>query len=470
MTALPTPEPGINSAVGAPRAGWFAMVLIGSIVILLAGALLAGGIAVSALVNGRYLIAPDREASSDSYALVSEPVLLETSRDDNVLPDVNVTIRATDEGEGQVFLGIGPSEDVADYLDGVHVSEVTGALSYPMGPQLRDVPGTVTPDAPTDQEFWVESANGQGTQEIVWAIEPGEWTVVVMNADGSPGIDVELAFGGEAPWVQPLATALIVGASVLLLTGILLVVFGAIGWGKRTPWGSLSPVESSAAYPSALTGELRAPSRWLWLVKWILAIPHWIVLALLWLAFIITTIFAGFAILFTGRYPRSLFEFNVGVIRWNWRVSFYAYSALGTDQYPPFSLDPAPYPADFAVAYPDRLSNGLVLVKSWLLAIPHLLVLAALTGAPALGSRILRWGENWNGISLLGVLVLVAAVILLFSGRFQRPIFDFIMGINRWNYRVLTYIALMRDEYPPFRLDQGPDEPSMAETRVQELS
>src|SRR5450755_4189641 len=112
-------------------------------------------------------------------------------------------------------------------------------------------------------------------------------------------------------------------------------------------------------------------------VKWLLIIPHVVVLFFLWCAVTVLTVVAGFAILFTGRYPRAIFDFNVGVMRWTWRVGFYTTSAFGTDRYPPFSLEPDPsYPADLQIDYPRHLSRGLVLVKWWLLAIPHYLVVA----------------------------------------------------------------------------------------------
>jgi hypothetical protein len=88
-------------------------------------------------------------------------------------------------------------------------------------------------------------------------------------------------------------------------------------------------------YPDAKQGL----NRWLPLVKWLLAIPHYIVLVFLWLAALVVVIIAWFAILFTGRYPRGLFDFVLGVMRWTNRVIGYAF-ILVTDQYPPFQLSP----------------------------------------------------------------------------------------------------------------------------------
>jgi hypothetical protein len=205
-------------------------------------------------------------------------------------------------------------------------------------------------------------------------------------------------------------------------------------------------------------------SRGLWLVKWLLLIPHYIVLFFLWVAFVVVTVVAFFAILFTGRYPRSLFDFNVGVMRWSWRVHYYGYAALGTDRYPPFTLDDVPdYPAHLAVAYPERLSRGLIFVK-WLLAIPHFIVLSVFVGGGLWLTTRGGTGNGWdNGSSagggLVALLALIAAIVLLFTGRYPKPLYDFVMGMDRWALRVAAYTALMTDRYPPFRLDQGGTDP-----------
>jgi len=220
---------------------------------------------------------------------------------------------------------------------------------------------------------------------------------------------------------------------------------------------------ATASYPVHVRGRLDPGlSRWLWLVKWILAIPHYIVLTFLWVGFVVCTVLAFFGILITGRYPRALFDFTLGVLRWTWRVAYYTYGALATDQYPPFSLGAEPdYPAALDIPYPEHLSRGLVLVKWWLLAIPHYLVLGIfLGGGGYAASRAGEWANNTGG-GLVGLVALFAGVALLVTGRYPRGLFDFVLGMDRWALRVAAYAGLMTDAYPPFRLDTGGDEPGV---------
>jgi hypothetical protein len=228
---------------------------------------------------------------------------------------------------------------------------------------------------------------------------------------------------------------------------------------------------SVATYPVRVDAHLDPGlNRWLWLVKWVLVLPHYVVLLFLWLAFVACSVAAFFAILVTGRYPRAIFDFNVGVMRWSWRVGYYAYGALGTDRYPPFTLADVPsYPAHMEIDYPEHLSRGLVLVKWWLLAIPHYLVIAFFGGGGVYLANEATNGEqsNWTwGSGLIGLFVLFAAVGLLVTGRYPQSIFDLVLGMNRWMLRVAAYAGLMTDQYPPFRLDQGGDDPQAARLTV----
>ncbi len=185
------------------------------------------------------------------------------------------------------------------------------------------------------------------------------------------------------------------------------------------------PLTFGVEYPERL-------SRWLIFVKWLLAIPHLVILGALSYVVQAITFIAWFAILFTGRYPRGLFDFVVNVYRW--QANLYAYVLLFRDEYPPFSWERGLYPVTFEVEYPERLSRLLIFLKWWLLAIPHYILLFLLSIV-----AFLAWVITWFAI--------------LITARFPKGLFDFLAGVIRWGYRVNGYaFLLLRDEYPPFSL------------------
>jgi Domain of unknown function (DUF4389) len=189
--------------------------------------------------------------------------------------------------------------------------------------------------------------------------------------------------------------------------------------------GTGYPVEFDVEYPERL-------SRWKIFLKWLFAIPHLIIVYLLGIVNGVLILIAFFAILFTKKWPRSLFDFSVMTQRWTFNVYAYAVLLL-RDEYPPFSGDAGEYPVILEVDYDENLSRWQIFVK-WLLAIPHLLVLAIL------------------GIAV-SVVVLIAFFAILFTGRYPRGMFDFMVGTMRWYVRVNAYAFwLMTDRYPPFSL------------------
>ena len=433
------------------------LLVLGSLALLAAFGMFLGGVVLAAVYGTQrdddgFLSTPTERLTTDSYAITTEDfeLLLEPGSWDWIaerLGDVRVTATGT---SGDSFVGVGPASDVSAYLAGVAHDEVDKLKGNPFEVTYERRNGEATPADPGAQSFWVATATGAGEQELSWSLEEGRWTIVLMNADGSRGVDADVSVGAKSDLV-PIVAAVLVALGVLGgLIGLGLVVAGATGNGGLVPQvqvaGAAAATMNSA--PVRLEGDLDPGlSRWLWLIKWLLAVPHFVVLAFLWIAFVVLTLIAGVAILFTGRYPRSLFDFNVGVLRWSWRVGYYATSVVGTDRYPPFSLGEEPdYPATLTVAYPERLSRGLVLVKWWLLALPHYVILAALTSGPGNGG-------------LVTILVIVAGAVLLFSGQYPAGLHSLLVGISRWSFRVAAYAGLMTDVYPPFRLDQGAREP-----------
>src|SRR6478735_4177127 len=491
----PATYPGGSAGGYHPGGRHLVALIVGCLLILPGLGLLLGGAALGityavARDSAGYLSLTMPVLSSSSPAITAGDAVVATRPDvpswvfDRLQVDVRVTARPLASGKN-VFLGIAPAGSLSAYLGGVAHDQVVGITDPRADGQrtavLRSTPGADRAAAPTRQTFWTASATGAGQQQLTWRVTGGQWSAVIMNADGSSGVAVSSTIGVKAGFLLPLAL-LMVGLGLLITGGaVALIIIGASGNRPSAPPSALSPAatptaasapapgpaemvpHARAVSPVALDARLDEPlSRWMWLVKWFLAIPHFFLLGFLWIAFSVVCVVAFFAILFTGRYPRGLFDFNLGVLQWSWRVSYYCSSGgLGTDRYPPFSLGPEPdYPARLDIAYPGRLSRGLVLVKWWLLAITHYLIVGLLVGG---GSWALTWARDTDGNGrlnilsggLLGLLVLVAGLSLLFAGHYPRALFDLVAGLNRWVYRVIAYAALMTDVYPPFQLDEG---------------
>lgn len=434
-------------------AGRIVLIVFGAIFLLISiGMLIAGGALVwvnQDLTDSEGFITTDTiTLDRNSYAITTHPADVDFKGWWPWEWNDFVTIKVEGENNNsskQIFIGIADESVVREYLSGVSYDEVKELEIDPFKLSYIRHYGSSVPEPPTAQTFWVAKAYGSGARTLEWDLKEGTWVLVLMNTDGSVGTDLNGVVGIKVPWIFGVGLGILIGGIVLLIISIVMIVLASrrpkVGGEAGAGTGRPAVSEGQAPYPFSFKGELTEPlSQWLWLVKWLLIIPHLIVLLFLWVAFVVVWIISLLAIMLTAKYPRSLFDFNVGVLRWTWRVGFYSYQALGTDKYPPFTLKAGGYPADLEVAYPDRLIPGLALVKWWLLAIPHYIVIALFMGA----------GSRWPGLGW--VLVFFGAVALLFTGRYPRGIFDFVMNIDRWMYRVAAYSGLMTDRYPPFRL------------------
>lgn len=183
------------------------------------------------------------------------------------------------------------------------------------------------------------------------------------------------------------------------------------------------PVRFEVMYP---VGQ----NRWMILIRWLLAIPHLIVIYFLSIVAVFVGLIAWFAILFTGRYPAGMFDFVVGVNRWSNNVSAYM---LFHNAYPPFSMDEGEYePMLYTVERQERYSRLLIFVK-WLLVIPNVIVYLVL-------------------VFVAEIVYFVMVFAVLITGRYPRGMFDFVVGVGRWGARANAYAGLLTDRYPPFSM------------------
>ncbi len=436
MTTAPEGVPSRpTSGLGA---GKIVLTVVGALVALIGLGLLAGG-GTLVWANGTqrddrgFFTSATSRFASDRYAITGESVELTEGVPHRLSsPGDLATFGAagTSVSGKAIFVGIGPAAAIDDYLDGVAHDEIVDLhMDGWKGRISADYRGQAggSPDRAARRADVLE--RGDHGQSGLAHLAGAEGHLVDRRHErrrltrrlgrSQAGREGQLPrLGRRRADRRRCARPARRRRHGVLRTALPADGGGAVAAAPAAIAGpATAEVGTEAGYPVTVDAELDPQlSRWMWLVKWILAIPHYVVLAFLWLAVLVLTIVAFFAILFTGRYPRGIFDFNVGVMRWTWRVAFYSYSVLGTDRYPPFTLADADYPARLDVPYPEHLSRGLVLVKSWLLAIPHYCVLAALVGSwswPFTDNAL----DAWPGLN--AILVVIAAVALLFTGRYR---------------------------------------------------
>jgi hypothetical protein len=196
------------------------LVVLGA-VLALAG-LAATGAHAAQQAEGGYFSSSTEAFSTPTSALVTDEILVEAGRPGNSPTDVGdlaeVRIRAASTEPGTaVFVGVGPKAEVEAYLSGVAHDRMAGFELDPFAVRFDRVPGGTAP-APAAQPFWVATASGPGTQTLLWDKERGAWSAVVMNADGTPGVDVRADVGLRFGFLLPLGIALL-AAGLLLAVG-----------------------------------------------------------------------------------------------------------------------------------------------------------------------------------------------------------------------------------------------------------
>jgi hypothetical protein len=218
------PRPGLG-------AGRVTAIVFGAIGALLGVGLTTAGV-VALIFDGTqrdaegYVLAPDETLSTETYAITSEGVeiSLEGVPDWVVAPDSVGTIRvnaASQDGEA-LFVGIAPEADVDAFLEGVAHEEFEG-----MGGQGTAVTGDTDAGRPDGVDIWVASATSADTATVTWSMEDGRWALVVMNADASPGVAVDMTVGARLDWLDELAIGLLVAGVLLVGAGTLAIALAA---------------------------------------------------------------------------------------------------------------------------------------------------------------------------------------------------------------------------------------------------
>ena len=220
-------------------AGKIILLIFGIIVLLISLSLLTGG---GALLCAHNIIKDSEgfyntktiQVEKDSYAIVAGPtdIDVDVGWDWGWGWDLGDLITFKIEGSGYdpsapIFLGIARESDIDSYLIGVEYDEITNLHIFPYSVDYRNHSGSVVPEAPSSQTFWTVSNHGPGTQIIEWELEPGRHSLVLMNADGSAGINMDIVLGAKVPLLFGISVGLLVGGGVVLSISILMIYFAA---------------------------------------------------------------------------------------------------------------------------------------------------------------------------------------------------------------------------------------------------
>jgi hypothetical protein len=235
-------------------AGRVILIVLGSIGVLFGVAVLAGGgfllWADRAQREDGYLTTPTERFATPTYALTRTRLEVDTDGTGWVLNDSwfgKVRIRGESPGAKTLFMGIGPEADVAKYLGTVAHANVEDIDFDPFRVTYRPVTGGAPRGPPTEQPFWSASASGVGTQTLTWKVREGDWSVVLMNADGSRGVAADVDLGAKLSFLLWVAIGLLIGGALILGGSVALIVLAARG---RPP-----PPPAAPPRPATTTGD-----------------------------------------------------------------------------------------------------------------------------------------------------------------------------------------------------------------------
>jgi hypothetical protein len=230
-----------------------ALVVTGALATIFAAGLLAvGGIALwgdSQKDSDGYLSTDTHRFEAGTRALATENLDVDLDgaeglMDTNDLGKVRLQVESQDDKP--VFVGIARTSDVEDYLAGVSHSTLTDVSTSPFEADYDGHAGDRRPVAPADSHIWAASEHGSGKQTLNWEIEDGDWSVVVMNADGSAGVDADISTGASVPFLDEIGWTAIGSGSFVLIVGVALLVMGI-----RRPSNPTGTAPVTSAAPAA---------------------------------------------------------------------------------------------------------------------------------------------------------------------------------------------------------------------------